>query len=123
MASAAAALAARARREIQHQFFAADAVRPDRAIAFVPANGFEERQFARLRNLDVIREDMAGRYWLDLPAYDIVVRSRHERVRTALVVVALLFALSMVASGVIASRQSAAIGGRGQATIATARHQ
>jgi hypothetical protein len=98
-------------------------VRPDRAIAFVPANGFEERQFARVRNLDVIREDMAGRYWLDLPAYDIVVRSRHERVRTALVVVAVLFALSMVASGVIASRQSAAIGGRGQATIATARHQ
>ena len=123
MASAAAALADRARREIQHQFFAADAVRPDRAIAFVPANGFEERQFARLRNLDVIREDMAGRYWLDLPAYDIVVRSRHERVRTALVVVAVLFALSMVASGVIASRQSAAIGARGQAPIATARHQ
>jgi len=123
MASAAAAMAARARREIQHQFFAADAVRPDRAIAFTPANGFEERQFARLRNLDVVREDMAGRYWLDLPAYDIVVRSRHERVRTALIVVVLLFALFVVASGVIASRQTAAIGARGQAAIPAAGHR
>ena len=117
MATAAAALTARARREIQHQFFAADAVRPDRAIAFTPANGFEERQFARLRNLDVVREDMAGRYWLDLPAYDIVLRARHERVRAALIVVVLLCALLAVSTGVFASRQNPAIDTHGQTAL------
>jgi hypothetical protein len=116
MATAAAALTARARREIQHQFFAADAVRPDRAIGFTPANGFEERQFARLRNLDVIREDMAGRYWLDLPAYDVVVRARHERVRAALIAVIVVCAALALSTGLLASRHSA-LDGRSQATL------
>jgi hypothetical protein len=119
MATAAAALTARARREIQHQFFAADAVRPDRAIGFTPANGFEQRQFARLRNLDVIREDMAGRYWLDLPAYDVVLRAHHERVRTALIAVVLLCAVLAVSTGLLASRQDA-LDGRSQAALGTA---
>jgi hypothetical protein len=117
MATAAAALTARARREIQHRFFAADAVRPDRAIAFMPANGFEERQFARLRNLDIVREDMAGRYWLDLPAYDIVLRARHERIRMALLVVVLLCAGLVVCTGVFAARQNGAIGTHGQTAL------
>lgn len=91
MATAAAAMTARARREIQHQFFAADAVRPDRAIPFDPANGFERRQFDRLRDRGIVREDMSRRYWLDLPAYDNLIRERHARVRTALIVVLLLF--------------------------------
>ncbi len=107
MASAAAALAARARREIQHQFFAADAVRPDRAIAFAPANHFEERQFTRLRDRDIVREEMSGRYWLDLPAYDTYLRERHARLRGALLtVVVLLAALALftVLAGTIAAR-------------------
>ena len=109
MASAAAAMAARARREIQHQFFAADAVRPDRAIAFSPSNGFEERQFARLRGREVIREDMAGRYWLDLPAYDVLMRERHQRVRIALIVVAVLLAAVMIGTALLAAHQQAAL--------------
>jgi hypothetical protein len=92
MATAAAAMSARARREIQHRFFAADAVRPDRAIGFEPANGFERRQFERLRDRDIVRE-VSGRYWLDLPAYDDLLQQRHKRVRTALVVVLLALAL------------------------------
>jgi hypothetical protein len=104
MASAAAALAARARREIQHQFFAADAVRPDRAIAFTPANGFEERQFARLRNRDIVRENTAGRYWLDLPAYDTWLRERHTRVRGALIAVVVFLALLLAVGGVIGAQ-------------------
>src|SRR6478735_3354545 len=110
MASAAAALAARARREIQHQFFAADAVRADRAIAFSPANGFEERQFARLRARDIVREDMAERYWLDLPAYDTYLRERHARVRTALIAVLALFAAFAIFAGVIGAQHGTAIG-------------
>jgi hypothetical protein len=90
MATAAAALTARARREIQHQIFSADAVRPDRAIAFEPANGFEQRQFDRLRDRDIVREVSAGRYWLDLPGYDDLLRERHARVRVALIAVLVL---------------------------------
>ena len=41
MATAAAAAVARARREIQHHFFSNDAVRPDRAVDFDPANGLQ----------------------------------------------------------------------------------
>lgn len=109
MASAAAAMAARARREIQHQFFAADAVRPDRAIAFSPANGFEERQIARLRERDIVREDTAGRYWLDLPAYDTYLRERHARVRTALIVVVVLFAAFAIFAGVSRAQNGAIV--------------
>jgi hypothetical protein len=122
MATAAAALTARARREIQHQFFAADAVRPDRAIGFTPANLFEQRQFARLRNLDVIREDTAGRYWLDLPAYDLVLRARHERVRMALIAVVLLCVVLAVSTGVFASRRGA-LDGRSQAAVTAGSEQ
>lgn len=103
MASAAAALAARARREIQHQFFAADAVRPDRAIAFAPANGYEERQLARLRDQGVIHEETGGRCWLDLPAYDIALRARHQRVRLALIAVAVALAVVIVFGGAMAT--------------------
>ncbi len=100
MATAAAALTARARREIQHAFFSADAVRPDRAIAFRPDNGFEERQFARLRRGGAIHEESPGLYWLDLPAYDRLIRQRFERVRTIgftvlLAIVALMLFLSV----------------------------
>ena len=66
MATAAAALTARARRQIQHHFFSADAVRPDRALSFEPSNGFERRQFGRMRTRDVIREESPGKYWTTL---------------------------------------------------------
>jgi len=87
MATAAAALKARARREIQHAFFTADAVRPERAIGFTPENGFEQRQFDDYRANRVVHEVAPGRYWLDIPAYDRVIRERHGRVRVALLLV------------------------------------
>lgn len=104
MATAAAAMAARARREIQHHFFSADAVRPDRAVAFEPSNHFEQRQFERLRANDIVREASPGLFWLDMPAYDDLLQERHGRVRTALLVVLALLVLWMVVFGVFASR-------------------
>jgi len=117
MASAAAAMAARARREIQHQFFAGDAVRPDRAIAFAPANGFEERQFARLRDRDIVRQGGADRYWLDLPAYDAYLRDRHARVRGALIALAVVFAVFIAFTAFMASRGAPALGGHDPAAL------
>ncbi|MDH7975022.1 hypothetical protein QH494_22795 [Sphingomonas sp. AR_OL41] len=92
MATAAAALIARARREIQHHFFAADAVRPDRATPFVAANAIERRQFDRMRDSGVIRQEGADRYWLDVVAYDVALRARHGRVRLALIVMIVVLA-------------------------------
>lgn len=94
MATAAAALIARARREIQHHFFAADAVRADRAVPFEAANGFEQRQFERMRARGIIRQGERGNYWLDVVAYDVELRRRHSRVRYALL--AVIAALTVV---------------------------
>ena len=87
MATAAAALIARARREIQHHFFAADAVRPDRAVSFSPENNFERSQFEKMRAKDIIREVAPGEYWLDVVTYDVELRRRHQIQRYALLTV------------------------------------
>ena len=93
MATAAAALIARARREIQHHFFAADAVRPDRAVSFSPENNFERSQFEKMRGKDIIREVAPGKYWLDVVAYDIELRQRHRIQKIALLAVIAVLAL------------------------------
>ena len=98
MATTAAALVARANRAIQHRFFAADAVRPDRTVAFTPANGVEKRQFERLRARGVIHEPQPGAYWLDLPAYDAMLHERHSRVKlVAILLLVVAGALALVA--------------------------
>ncbi|MEO7278225.1 MAG: hypothetical protein ABIW33_09415 [Sphingomicrobium sp.] len=86
MASA-AALVARARREIQHHFFSADAVRPDRALPFEPGSGIERRQFERMRGRNIVREESPGKYWMDVVAYDVDLRRRHRIVKNALFLV------------------------------------
>ncbi|MCL6684371.1 YdbL family protein [Sphingomonas alba] len=86
MATAAAALIARARREIQHHFFAADAVRADRAVPFAAENGIEQRQFEKMRAKNIILEAKPGEYWLDVVAYDIELSRRHAIQRTIILV-------------------------------------
>lgn len=90
MATAAAAIIARARRHIQHEFFRQDAVRADRAIAFDPGRHAERRVFARWRRAGVIQEARPGYYWLDVIAYDVDLRQRHRRVRIALLAIIVL---------------------------------
>ncbi len=87
MATAAAAVIARARRDIQHEFFSQDAVRADRAIAFDPARHAQRRVFERWRRAGVIREARPGHYWLDVVAYDLDLRRRHGRVRIMLLAI------------------------------------
>ena len=99
MATAAAALVARARREIQHHFFSHDAVRPDRAVAFDPGNGIERRQFERMRGRGIIHEEGTGKYWLDVVAYDVDLRARHRTVKTILlIIIAVLIAVLLATS-------------------------
>jgi len=87
MATAAAALIARARREIQHHFFSNDAVRPERAVPFDPSSGIERRQFERMMSRGIIHEERPGHYWLDVVAYDLDLRARPQRVKIGLLIV------------------------------------
>ncbi len=96
MATAAAALIAKARRDIQHEFFSQDAVRADRAIAFDPSRHIQRRVFERWQRAGVIREEGKGRYWLDVIAYDVDLRRRHNRLRIALLVVVGLLLLGVM---------------------------
>jgi len=98
MATAAAALVARARREIQHHLFSHDAVRPDRAVAFDPGNGIERRQFERMVGRGIIHQTGAGDYWLDVVAYDVDLRARHRRVKTALLVIIAILIVVLLAT-------------------------
>ena len=109
MATGAAAAIARARRDIQHQFFSNDAVRPDRAIAFDPARPLEQRQFERMRDRGIIQGTTDGRYWLDVVAYDVDLQQRYRRVRIALIVVLVMFAVWIaLGSGLLATFMSRA---------------
>lgn len=93
MATAAAAIVAKARRDIQHDFFSRDAVRPDRAIAFDADSHVQRRVFERWRRSGVMRQEADGRFWLDVVAYDVELRKQHGRVRTALLlIIAILLA-------------------------------
>jgi hypothetical protein len=69
MATAVAAMAARARREVEQLFFDKDAFSPERAIEFEPRIPIQRRYLERLIAEGVIHEVSPGRYWFDLPAH------------------------------------------------------
>lgn len=98
MATAAAAVIARARRDIQHEFFSQDAVRAERAIAFDPRGHAQRRVFERWQRAGIIHETRAGYYWLDVIAYDVDLRRRHGRLRIALLTIIGLLLIVGVAS-------------------------
>src|SRR5689334_2342791 len=95
MATAAAAIVAKARRDVQHHFFCQDAVRPDRAIAFEASKPVQQRQFERMCSRGIIREAGLGLYWLDVVAYDDDLRRRHTAVRAALLILVAALAVGL----------------------------
>jgi len=96
MATAAAAIIAKAQREIQHHFFSVDAVRPDRAVVFTPSGNIETRQFEKMLERGTIRREGADRYWIDVVAYDRDLQQRYRRARVAIVVLAALLAVGII---------------------------
>lgn len=109
MATGAAAAIARARRDVQHHFFSHDAVRPERAVPFEADRMIEQRQFERMREKGIIREGEPGTYWLDVVAYDADLRTRHARVKVALlaallVLIVLFVLLPLVGVGLLTVR-------------------
>ena len=69
MATAAAAIAGRLRREVDQLFIDNEAFGPDRAIEFEPRAPIQERYLEQLIGEGVVHEVEPGRYWFDLPVY------------------------------------------------------
>ena len=80
MATAAAAVVAKARRTVISHFMSANAVAPDSAIAFASDRRIERRIFDRFVAAKVLLPTADGRYYLDVPAWDAYSKSRRRRV-------------------------------------------
>lgn len=76
MATAAAAIAARARREVEELFRDNDAFSPERAIEFEPRMSIQQRYLEQLISQGVVHEVEPGRYWFDEAAYKEMQRQR-----------------------------------------------
>ena len=76
MATAAAAMAAKARREVKDLFFDKDAFSPERAVEFDPRLPIQRRFLEQLIAEGVIHELSPGRYWFDLEVYQ---EQRHKQ--------------------------------------------
>jgi hypothetical protein len=102
MATAAAAIIAKARRDIQHEFFSRDAVSAERAIDFDPSRHVQRRVFGQWQQAGMIQQRGDGRFWLDVAAYDTYLRGQHRRVRAILLVLIVLLAIGAM-TGLFAS--------------------
>ena len=83
MATTAAAVMAKARRDVVSHFMAANAVSAQSAVAYEPGRNIRQRQFDRLCDAGVICAAGDGKYWIDVARYDEWSRSRRRRVGIA----------------------------------------
>ena len=87
MATTAAAVMAKARRDVVSHFMTAKAVSADSAVTYEPGRNVRQRHFERLCDAGVIRAAGDGKYWIDAPRYDEWSRSRRRRMILAIAVV------------------------------------
>jgi hypothetical protein len=88
MATAAAAIVARARRDVVSHFMQHNAVNSGAAVSWVPERRIQRRMLARFVRRGVIIETAPGTYYLDPPAYDDWHRSVRKRAAVAVLAVA-----------------------------------
>lgn len=86
---AAAAVVARARRNVISHFMSSDAVSADKAVAFTPRRFVERRALERFIRAGVIVPQGDARYYLDVPTYDAHRRTIRGRVGMGLAMLAL----------------------------------
>ena len=99
MATTAAAVMAKARREVVSHFMAANAVSAESAVSYEPGRHIRQQQFERMCDAGVLRATGDGRYWIDAPRYDEWSRSRRRRVGLAVGAVALIGAVIAMVAG------------------------
>ena len=69
MATTAAAVVARARREVLELFFDKEAFSPERAVDFEPRMDVQRRYLEQLIAEGIVHEMEPGRYWFEMEAY------------------------------------------------------
>jgi len=90
MATAAAAVVARARREVISHFMQRNAVNESAAVHWVPERRIERRVLARLVRRGVLVETAPETYYLDPPRYDDWRHQVRKRAALALVTVVVI---------------------------------
>lgn len=96
MASAAAAVVAKARRDVISHFMQANAVTRDSASTWIPDRPLQQRMLERFLDRGVIVETGKDTYYLDLPEYDRWRRSMRRRL--AFVVLGVSIAAAVLAA-------------------------
>ncbi|MBY0519128.1 MAG: hypothetical protein K2P79_01745 [Sphingomonas sp.] len=102
MATAAAAVVAKARRDVISHFMAANAVSPELAVPFATDRRIERRAFDRFAAAKVLLPTPDGRYYLDVPTWDAY--SKQQRRRIAILLVGLVLATVVAVVAVAVSR-------------------
>jgi|SRR5690349_5177988 hypothetical protein len=93
MATAAAAIVAKARREVVSHFMQNNAVSAADAVRWVPERRIQRRMLDRLVRRGVIVRTAADTYYLDLPVYDEWKTSLRRRAAIAIGGVAVIGAI------------------------------
>lgn len=96
MATAAAAILAQTKLEIQHHFFAVDAVRAERAVAFKPSSAIQARQFEKMLERGIIKREGTDKYWIDAIAYDIDKQQQRRQIIVFLLVLVVVLAVALI---------------------------
>lgn len=98
MATAAAAIIAKARRRILDHLMGANAVSADAAVSFEPGTAVQARQLQRMLNAGVVRETGSGKYWVDIPVYRDWADARRRRILVLMIIVIIGAAVGALAS-------------------------
>ncbi|OYY72454.1 hypothetical protein [Sphingomonas sp. 28-63-12] len=87
---AAAAVVARARRNVVSHFLSCNAVSADSAVGFTPRRAIERRMLDRYVRAGVIVPVAKGGYYIDVPTYDSHNGQRRQRIGLTLAALALV---------------------------------
>ncbi|MBN2972990.1 hypothetical protein JW805_13280 [Roseomonas aeriglobus] len=78
MATTAAAVVAKARRDVMSHFLSRDAVSPDKAVPYHPDRRVRRRMFEQLQRAGVLKLGTTG-WYVDVPVWDAYSRRRRRR--------------------------------------------
>jgi hypothetical protein len=80
VATAAAAIMAKARRDVVGHFMTSNAVSPESAVAYEPSRRIQRRMFERMQRNGVLVPADKNRWFIDIPRYHESLNSRRKRV-------------------------------------------
>jgi hypothetical protein len=101
-AHVAAAMSAKARREVRTHFDKNDAFDPAHAVAYDPPTQFHRRQVGSLVGRGILRDTGDGRYWLDRDAERLEAERQRAAAILLLKIVLVAIALSVAGFALVA---------------------